>query len=63
MKVENFGSLSVSPDGKQIALLIHDDPPRWASSENIYIVAANDGAPRAVRLEFKISVKNFRRQN
>lgn len=36
-----------SPDGKRIALLIHDDPPRWASSESIYIIpASGEGTPQ-----------------
>jgi dipeptidyl aminopeptidase/acylaminoacyl peptidase len=35
-----------SPDGKSIAMLISDDPPRWAGSYSIQIVPAQGGSIR-----------------
>jgi dipeptidyl aminopeptidase/acylaminoacyl peptidase len=40
-------SPNFSPDGRQIALVISDNPPRWAQSGAINVVSASGGAPRA----------------
>jgi dipeptidyl aminopeptidase/acylaminoacyl peptidase len=37
-----------SPDGKHIALVVSDNPPRWAQSGTINVVPAGGGAPRAL---------------
>lgn len=36
-----------SPDGKQVALVISDVPPRWARSGVVSVVPAGGGAPRS----------------
>ena len=35
-----------SPDGKQIAFLVSEDPPRWAGYRRIAISSASGGAPK-----------------
>src|SRR5213593_3686546 len=35
-----------SPDGKQIAFIISDDPPRWAGYRRIAIISAAGGTPK-----------------
>ncbi|MGH9942522.1 MAG: S9 family peptidase [Pyrinomonadaceae bacterium] len=37
-----------SPDGKWIALVVSDDPPRWAQSGLVHVMPAAGGAPRAL---------------
>ncbi|HKR21498.1 MAG TPA: S9 family peptidase, partial [Pyrinomonadaceae bacterium] len=37
-----------SPDGKSIAVLVSDNPPRWAQSGNIQIFPAGGGAPKII---------------
>ena len=37
-----------SPDGRHVALVVSDNPPRWAQSGSINVVAAAGGAPRAL---------------
>jgi dipeptidyl aminopeptidase/acylaminoacyl peptidase len=37
-----------SPDGKWIALVISDNPPRWAQSGLIHVIPATGGQPRAL---------------
>jgi dipeptidyl aminopeptidase/acylaminoacyl peptidase len=37
-----------SPDGNSIAVLVSDNPPRWAQSGIIQIFPANGGAPKSV---------------
>jgi dipeptidyl aminopeptidase/acylaminoacyl peptidase len=44
-----------SPDGKSIAVLVSDNPPRWAQSGNIQIFSANGGAPKSVAMSFDAS--------
>ena len=41
-----------SPDGKSIAVLVSDNPPRWAQSGLIQIFPANGGAPKTVAESF-----------
>lgn len=41
-----------SPDGKWIALLISDNPPRWAQDNKINVVAATGGTPKALTTSF-----------
>jgi dipeptidyl aminopeptidase/acylaminoacyl peptidase len=41
-------SPAYSPDGRQIALVVSDDPPRWAQSGAVHVVAASGGQPRAL---------------
>jgi len=41
-------SPAFSPDGRQVALVISDAPPRWAQSGTINVVPAAGGAPRAL---------------
>lgn len=41
-----------SPDGKWIALVVSDTPPRWAQDNRLNIVAASGGAPRALMTSF-----------
>ena len=41
-----------SPDGKSIAVLVSDNPPRWAQSGNIQIFPASGGAPKSVATSF-----------
>jgi dipeptidyl aminopeptidase/acylaminoacyl peptidase len=37
-----------SPDGKWIALVMTDDPPRWATDASIYVVPAAGGKPKRI---------------
>jgi dipeptidyl aminopeptidase/acylaminoacyl peptidase len=37
-----------SPDGKSIALVVSDNPPRWAQSGTVHVMPAAGGAPRAL---------------
>ena len=37
-----------SPDGKSIALIVNDNPPRWAQSATIQIFPATGGQPKAL---------------
>ena len=37
-----------SPDGKWIALLISDNPPRWAQSGSIHVIPSTGGTPKAL---------------
>lgn len=39
---------SFSPDGKSIAMLVSDNPPRWAQSGVIQIFPAGGGAPKVI---------------
>ena len=45
-------SPSYSPDGKSIALIVTDNPPRWAQSATIQIVPATGGQPKALMASF-----------
>ena len=40
------GEPSYSPDGKSIALIVTDNPPRWADTSTIQIFPANGGQPK-----------------
>jgi dipeptidyl aminopeptidase/acylaminoacyl peptidase len=37
-----------SPDGKQIAFVISDDPPRWAGYRRIAVMSASGGSPKVL---------------
>ena len=37
-----------SPDGRQIALVVSDNPPRWAQSGAVHVMPAAGSAPRAL---------------
>jgi dipeptidyl aminopeptidase/acylaminoacyl peptidase len=37
-----------SPDGRHVALVVSDNPPRWAQSGTVNVVPAAGGAPRAL---------------
>ncbi|MFY9610939.1 MAG: S9 family peptidase [Blastocatellia bacterium] len=37
-----------SPDGKWIALVMTDDPPRWATDASIYVMPAAGGKPKRI---------------
>jgi dipeptidyl aminopeptidase/acylaminoacyl peptidase len=41
-----------SPDGKSIALIVSDNPPRWAQSGTIQIFPAGGGQPKALMASF-----------
>ncbi len=41
-----------SPDGKSIALVVSDNPPRWAQENQINIVAANGGTTKSLTTSF-----------
>ena len=41
-----------SPDGKSIAVLVSDNPPRWAQSGLIQIFPAGGGAPKTVAASY-----------
>ena len=41
-----------SPDGKSIALIVTDNPPRWAQTGTIQIFPANGGAPKVLNASF-----------
>ncbi|HET8783804.1 MAG TPA: S9 family peptidase [Pyrinomonadaceae bacterium] len=41
-----------SPDGKSIAVLVSDNPPRWAQSGNIQIFPASGGAPKSIATSY-----------
>jgi dipeptidyl aminopeptidase/acylaminoacyl peptidase len=41
-----------SPDGKSIAVLVSDNPPRWAQSGVIQIFSAAGGAPKVVAASY-----------
>lgn len=41
-----------SPDGKSIAVLVSDNPPRWAQSGIIQIFPASGGAPKSVAASY-----------
>ena len=41
-----------SPDGNSIAVLVSDNPPRWAQSGVIQIFPANGGAPKVVAASY-----------
>ncbi|HEU4712817.1 MAG TPA: S9 family peptidase [Pyrinomonadaceae bacterium] len=41
-----------SPDGKSIAVLVSDNPPRWAQSGNIQIFPAGGGAPKIIATSY-----------
>ncbi|HZN05546.1 MAG TPA: S9 family peptidase [Pyrinomonadaceae bacterium] len=41
-----------SPDGKSIAVLVSDNPPRWAQSGLIQIFPASGGAPKTVAASY-----------
>ena len=41
-----------SPDGKSIAILVSDNPPRWAGSGTIQIVSTAGGEPRVLAASF-----------
>lgn len=41
-----------SPDGNSIAVLVSDNPPRWAQTGLIQIFPANGGAPKTVAASF-----------
>lgn len=44
-----------SPDGKSIAIVATDDPPRWAQSGVIQIFSASGGAPKSLVTSFDAS--------
>ena len=37
-----------SPDGKWVALVMTDDPPRWATDASIYVIPAAGGKPKRI---------------
>ncbi len=41
-----------SPDGKWIAMVVSDNPPRWAQTGNIAIFPANGGTPKIMPASF-----------
>jgi dipeptidyl aminopeptidase/acylaminoacyl peptidase len=41
-----------SPDGKLIAMVVSDNPPRWAGYGNIQIVPTDGGQPKALAASF-----------
>jgi dipeptidyl aminopeptidase/acylaminoacyl peptidase len=41
-----------SPDGNSIAVLVSDNPPRWAQSGGIQIFSANGGPPKNLVMSF-----------
>lgn len=41
-----------SPDGKSIALIVSDNPPRWAQSGLINVIPAGGGAPKALAASY-----------
>jgi len=41
-----------SPDGKSIAVIVSDNPPRWAQSNFIQIFPANGGTPKNVAASY-----------
>lgn len=43
---------SYSPDGKSIAMLVSDNPPRWAQSGVIQIFPATGGAPKTIAASY-----------
>jgi dipeptidyl aminopeptidase/acylaminoacyl peptidase len=45
-------SPTYSPDGKWIATVVSDNPPRWAQSGNIDLFPANGGSPRVMPTSF-----------
>ena len=44
-----------SPDGKSIAVLVSDNPPRWAQTVLIDIFPASGGAPKAIAASYDSS--------
>lgn len=45
-------SPTYSPDGKSIAMIVSDNPPRWAQSGVIQIFSASGGQPKAMAASF-----------
>ena len=45
-------SPTYSPDGKSIALIVTDNPPRWAQTATIQIFPANGGQPKILLASF-----------
>ena len=45
-------SPTFSPDGKSIAMLVSDNPPRWAQSGMIQVLPAGGGQPRSFSASF-----------
>ncbi len=41
-----------APDGKTIALVISDTPPRWAQNNTIHIISPNGGTPKSLAASF-----------
>jgi dipeptidyl aminopeptidase/acylaminoacyl peptidase len=41
-----------SPDGKSIAMIVSDNPPRWAQSGTINIFSVAGGAPKALAISY-----------
>jgi len=41
-----------SPDGRSIAVVVSDDPPRWAQSGSIRVFPAGGGQPRALSASY-----------
>ena len=41
-----------SPDGKSIAMIVSDNPPRWAQSGTINIFSVSGGAPKALAASY-----------
>src|SRR5688572_25202400 len=41
-----------SPDGKSIAVLVSDNPPRWAQSGNIQVFPADGGTPKTIATSY-----------
>lgn len=37
-----------SPDGKQVAYTVSDDPPTWAGTRRVHVVSTNGGSPLAL---------------
>lgn len=45
-------SPSYSPDGKSVAMIVSDNPPRWAQSGVIQIFSVNGGQPKSLAASF-----------
>ncbi|HEX7313510.1 MAG TPA: S9 family peptidase [Pyrinomonadaceae bacterium] len=41
-----------SPDGKSLALMVSDNPPRWAQSGTVHIFPAAGGPPKALAVSY-----------
>ncbi len=45
-------NVSYSPDGKSIALIVSDNPPRWAQSGKIQVFSTNGGQPKTLAASY-----------